>query len=229
DSRDRPNLIYAKGPIGVDDWRFKWAVVTANGLQIRTLPTEQASARPSVTNDSQDTIHVSWRSGGFFGEGVLSYGKIEGGQWKEEIVDPELGSTAYCSIAVDADDNPHIVYTPELADRPLRHAHWDGTAWIIEDVIVQAGLLSPSLAIDSAGEPHVVYTSGSGTEVDYAFHSGGAWTFETIATIPGQTLATSLVLDSLDRPHVAYDEFPAVGIRYAKRTPAGWTTKLVDS
>jgi hypothetical protein len=102
DSRDRPNFIYAKGPVGIDDWRFKWAVLTASGLQIRVLPTEQASARPAVANDSQDRIHLSWRSGGFFGEGVLSYGKIEGGQWQEEIVDPELGSTAYCSIAVDA-------------------------------------------------------------------------------------------------------------------------------
>jgi hypothetical protein len=230
DSLDRLNFIYAKGPFGVDDWKFEWAVSTPSGLRTRTLPTEQASARPSVTNDSQDRIHLCWRSGGFFGEGVLSYGKVEGGQWQEEIVDPEPGSTGYCSIAVDANDNPHIVYTPELAGRPMRYAHWDGTAWIIEDVIVQGGLLSPSLAMDSAGEPHVVYTMGSGTEVDYAFRSGGTWSFETIATIPaGQALATSLVLDSLDRPHVAYDEFLAVGIRYAKRTPAGWITRLVDS
>jgi hypothetical protein len=53
----------------------------------------------------------------------------------------------------------------------MRYAHWDGTAWIIEDVIVQGGLLSPSLAMDFAGEPHVVYIMGSGTEVDYAFAS----------------------------------------------------------
>jgi hypothetical protein len=229
DSLDRPNFIYAKGPVGVDRWRFEWALSAPRGLRIRTLPVKQASAQPSVANDSQDRIHLCWRSGGFFGQGFLSYGKLEGGQWQEEIVDPEPGSTGYCSVAVDANDNPHVVYTPELVDRPMRYARWDGTAWIIEDVIVQGGLLSPALAMDSAGEPHVVYTSGSGTEVHYAFRSGGVWSFETIATIPGQALATSLVLDSLDRPHVAYDEFPAVGIRYATRTPSGWTTKLVDS
>jgi hypothetical protein len=131
DSLDRPNFIYAKGPVGVDDWRFEWALSAPRGFRIRTLPVKQASARPSVANDSQDTIHLCWRSGGFFGQGVLSYGKLEGGQWQEEIVDPEPGSTGYCSIAVDANDNPHIVYTPELADRPMRYARWDGTAWII--------------------------------------------------------------------------------------------------
>jgi hypothetical protein len=229
DSLGRRNFIYAKGPVGVDDWGFKWAISTPNGFQIRTLPAEQASARPSVASDSQDRIHLCWRSGGFFGEGILSYGKLEGEQWHEEIVDPEPGSTGYCSIAVDANDNPHIAYTPELANRPMRYAHWDGTAWLMEDVIVQGGLLSPSLTLDSAGEPHLAYTKGSGTEVDYALRSGGTWSFETIAVIPGQALATSLVLDSLDRPHVAYDEFLAVGIQYATRTPAGRTTSLVDS
>src|SRR5262245_42577521 len=139
DSLGRRNLVYAKGPVGIDDWEFKRALSTPNGFQIRTIPAEQASARPAVASDSQDMIHLCWRSGGFFGEGVLSYGKLEGEQWHEEIVDPEPGSTGYCSIAVDGYDHPHIVYTPELANRPMRYAHWDGTAWIIEDVIVQRG------------------------------------------------------------------------------------------
>src|SRR5262249_60776664 len=118
-----------------------------------------ASAQPAVASDSQDRIHLCWRpSDGFFGQGILSYGKLEEGRRHEEIVDPEPGSTGYCSIAADANDNPHIVYTPELVNQPMRYAHWDGTAWIIENVIVQSGLLAPSLAMDSAGEPHVVYT-----------------------------------------------------------------------
>jgi hypothetical protein len=231
DSLNRPNFIYARGPARGDRWSFKWAVLTPQGFQIRQLPARQASARPSVASDSQDRIHLCWRSGGFLGQGILTYGKLEGGRWHQEIVDAEPGSTGYCSIAVDANDNPHIVYTPELVNRPMRYAHWDGTAWIIENVIVQSGLLAPSLAMDSAGEPHVVYTSGRGTEVDYASRSGGTWSFETIAVIPGdqQALATSLVLDRVGQPHVAYDQHFAVGIRYATRTEAGWATSLVDS
>jgi hypothetical protein len=231
DSLNRPNFVYARGPARGDRWSFKWSVLTPNGFRTRQLPARQASPQLSVASDSQDRIHLCWRSGGFFGQGILSYGKLEGGRWHEEIVDPQLGSTSYCSIAVDANDNPHIIYTPELVNRPMRYAHWNGTAWVIEDVIVQSGLLSPSLAMDSVGEPHVVYTSGRGTEVDYAVRSGGTWSFETIAVIPGdqQALATSLVLDPLGQPHVAYDQHFAVGIRYATRTEAGWTTTLIDS
>jgi hypothetical protein len=114
----------------------------------------------------------------------------------------------------------------------MRYAHWDGTAWIIENVIVQTGLLSPSLAMDSVGEPHVVYTMGRGTEVDYAVRSGGAWSFETIVVIPGQALATSLVLDSLDRPARSLRRVLRGG--HSLRDEDGgwlghWATSLIDS
>jgi hypothetical protein len=71
----------------------------------------QASARPSVVSDSQDKIHLCWRSGGFLGQGILSYGRLEGGRWHEEIVDAELGSTGYCSIAVERErQSSHRLY-----------------------------------------------------------------------------------------------------------------------
>jgi hypothetical protein len=56
DSVGRRNFIYAKGPVGVDDWEFKWAIFTPNGFQIRTIPAEQASAQPTVASDSKDRI-----------------------------------------------------------------------------------------------------------------------------------------------------------------------------
>jgi hypothetical protein len=230
DSLGRPHVVYPSGPRGIDGWKFESASSTPSGWHARTLPSDGASPRPSVAMDSNDALHLCWRSGVFFGEGILRYATTAGGAWHEETVDGELGSTDSCSIALDAEGRPHIFYTPELFGRFVRYAHWDGAVWIIENVVQLSGVLSPTLALDSAGEPHAVYGKAGGTEVEYAFRSGGAWSFETIDLIPGgQALETALALDSSDRPHVAYDEHLAVGIRYATRTPSGWVTKLVDT
>jgi hypothetical protein len=226
----RPRIFYAKGPINIDEWRLKSAIQRADGWRIQRLPADPGSARPSVAVDRFGRYHLAWRTGEFFGQGILRYGRIEQGLWHEEIVDDVQGGTSDASIAVDARGNPHIVYAPELAGLPMRYARWDGTAWQKEDIVLRGGILSPSLVLDSAGKPHVAYLVDSGGEVDYASRSGGVWMVETIDIVsPNQTLATSLVLDSGGRPHVAYDELYDIGIHYAVKSNAGWSIELVDT
>jgi hypothetical protein len=226
----QPRIFYAKGPLGVDEWRIKSAIPLSGAWNIERLPADPGSARPSVAVDRFGRYHLAWRTGEFFGQGILRYAKIENGTWHEEIVDDVQGGTSDASIAVDGRGNPHIVYAPELAGLPMRYARWDGTAWQKEDIVLRGGILSPSLVLDPAGKPHVAYIVDSGAEVDYAFRSGDAWTVETVDIVsPNQTLATSLVLDSRRRPHIAYDELFAVGIHYAVKSDAGWSTELVDT
>jgi hypothetical protein len=226
----RPRIYYASGPLGVDDWQFRWAIPQSGAWSVQELPANPASPRLSVAVDALGRRHLAWRSGELFGQGILNYARIEEGVWHQEIVDATLGATSYTSIAVDGEGNPHIVYSPELAGMPMRYATWDGTAWQKQEIVQIGGILSPSLALDSAGEPRVAYLVGSGGEVDYAFRSGGVWTTETIDVVsPNQALKTSLALDSTGLPHVAYDEFPGIGVNYAVRTDAGWSIELVDA
>jgi hypothetical protein len=229
DEAGRPRIFYAKGPLNVDDWQFKSAIQRSDAWRIRRLPADAGSPRPSVALDSLGRYHLAWRTGEFFGQGILHYARIEEGVWQEEIVDDTQGATSDASIAVDARGNPHIVYTPELAGLPMRYARWDGTAWQKEDIVLRSGILSPSIVLDPAGKPHVVYLVDSGAEVDYATRSRGVWTTETIDVVsPNQTLETSLVLDSTGRPHVAYDELFDAGINYGVKSGAGWSNELVD-
>ena len=229
DNAGRPRIFYAKGPFNVDDWQLRSAIQRTDAWRIWRLPADPGSPRPSVAVDLLGRYHLAWRTGEFFGQGILHYAKIEKGVWYEEIVDDTQGATSDTSIAVDAEGNPHIVYTPELAGLPMRYARWNGTAWQKEEIVLRGGILSPSLVLDPAGKPRVAYIVDSGGEIDYASRSGGGWTIETIDSVsPNQTLATSLVLDSRGRPHVAYDELFAVGIHYAVKSDAGWSTELVD-
>jgi hypothetical protein len=226
----RPRMFYARGPQNIDDWRMKSAIQRSDTWRIQRLPGDSGSPRPSVAVDNLGAYHLAWRTGEFFGQGVLRYAKIENGVWSEEIVDDVQGGTSDASIAVDSGGNPHIVYAPELAGLPMRYARWDGAAWRKEDIALRGGILSPSLVLDTADRPHVAYIVDGGGEVDYATRSRGTWTIETVDTVsPNQTLATSLALDSRGRPHVAYDELFDEGINYAVKTRAGWSTKRVDA
>src|SRR5262249_31031005 len=226
----QPRIFYAKGPFGVDDWLIKLVIQQPTSWRIQKLPADPGSARPSVAVDGFGRYHLAWRTGEFFGQGILRYATIENGTWHEEIVDHVQGGTSDASIAVDANGNPRIVYTPELAGLPMRYAVWDGTAWQKEDIVLRGGILSPSLVLDPAGKPHVAYLVDSGAEVDYASRLGDAWAVEIVDIVsPNQTLATSLVLDSRGRPHIAYDELFAVGINHAMKSHGSWTTELVDA
>ena len=229
DPASQPRIFYARGPVNGDEWRIKSAIQRSDTWHIQRLPADPGSAKPSVALDRRGRYHLAWRTGTFFGQGILRYATIERGVWQEEIVDDVEGATSDTSIAVDERGNPHIVYTPELAGLPMRYARWNGIAWEKEDIVVRGGILSPSLALDSAGEPSVAYIVDGGGEVDYASRSAGMWTVEIVDIVsPNQTLGTSLVLDSRGRPHIAYDELYAVGINYAVKSDAGWTTELVD-
>jgi hypothetical protein len=226
----QPRIFYAKGPLEGNAWRIRSAVQRSDTWRVQKLPADPGSPEPAVAVDHRGTYHLAWRTGVFFGEGILRYTKIERGVWgEEEIVDDAQGATSHISIAVDENGNPHIVYTPELAGLPMRYASWNGTEWEKEDIVVRGGILSPSLALDAAGEPRVAYIVDGGGELDYAFRSLGTWTIEAVDNVsPNQTLEASLVLDSRGRPRIAYDELFAVGIHYAARSEAGWSIELVD-
>jgi hypothetical protein len=230
DHAGRPRIFYARGPVNDDGWRIKSAIERSDLWHVQRLPAEQGSPRPTVARDRLDRYHLAWRSGVFFGEGILRYARIENGTWSEEIVDDVLGGTSDASLAVDSKGNPHIVYAPELAGLPMRYAKWNGTAWEKEDIVLRGGILSPSLILDAEDKPHVAYIVNSGGEVDYASRTGGVWTIEVIDVVsPNQTLYASLALDSHEHPHVAYDELYAVGINYAVKSSSGWSIELVDA
>jgi hypothetical protein len=226
----RATIFYASGPLNFNEWKLKQGVERGGGWRVRRLPAGAGDPRPSVAMDSSGTPHVAWRSGVYFGEGILNYAKVVNGVWQQEVVDDTPGGTSYVSIAVDAGGYPHILYSGELAGMPMRYASWDGYTWQKEDVSFRGGILSPSLVLDPSGEPHVVYIVGTGSEIDYAVRSGGVWTSEPIALIPAgqQTLEASLALDSTGQPHVAYDQVYDIGMHYAVKDASGWSSIVID-
>src|SRR6185503_8352001 len=107
DDHGRATIFYGTGPLGFNEWRLKQGVERGGGWRARRLPANPGDPRPSVAMDSSGTPHIAWRTGVFFGEGILNYAKVVNGVWQEEVVDDTPGGTSYVLIAVDAGGFPH--------------------------------------------------------------------------------------------------------------------------
>ena len=167
------------------------AVAVAAALNLTVL--SAASAQPTLTWQRQTVSavapgwfsslvmdragrpHVAYRETNT----LIKYAWYDGTTWRgqqsttaPDVVFTGTGlNTGYLlSLALDGAGLPHIAFaTQEEAAHKLRYARWSGSAWVVEDVQVGAGYVSPSpgyqhwiglfpsLAIDLAGTPHISY------------------------------------------------------------------------
>lgn len=139
--------------------------------------------------------------------------------WEIEVVDSIGDVGNWPSLALDANDYPHISYV-DLTNCNLKYASHDGTEWRIEvvDSTSEADLYS-SIALDALGHPHISYTTpgGGARAVRYVSWDGFSW--QTVAIDSGRPFFyCSLALDSRDYPHIAYS-FP---LRYVRWDGESW-------
>ena len=144
-------------------------LVALFNLGILVVTTGCGSGTPSATDDD----------GGSPDAGV---------SWSIETVIPSGTVGMHPSIAVDADNHPHISYC-DYAEKTVKYAYWDGTDWSIQTVgsatdpsteaLANGGL--SSIALDGAGNPHICYyQSGTGGGYIYARQSESGWTHDAV-------------------------------------------------
>jgi hypothetical protein len=141
-----------------------------------------------------------------YGGNHLYYAWRDGTRWYTETVDSVESVGRYASLALDADDHPHIGYY-DVVSKNLKYATWDGSSWTMQTVDDRKDVgLGASLALDSAGHPHMVYYDRTNqdfhyTRWKYAHWDGATWIIESVDGTAswhdwGQA---SLTLDSQDR------------------------------
>jgi PKD repeat protein len=77
----------------------------------------------SISIDSRDNPHISYQ-GFTYPVGIyegLKYAKWDGTTWNLDVVDPDAYAGGRTSLAIDANDNPHIGYADQLTHR-LKYA-----------------------------------------------------------------------------------------------------------
>ena len=138
DPANQPHISY----FDVSRLELRYARYNGGNWQIETIGAGMIN--PSLAIDSQGRPHISCRVMG--PQEDLGYIHHDGTHWITET----LGLGYYGagnSLALDAADRPHIVFSQY-------YAHFDGAAWQIEAIPAPA-IHNPSLALDAAGLPHI--------------------------------------------------------------------------
>lgn len=147
--------------------------------------------------------------------------------WKSEIVDAPGSVGQATSLALDKNNNPHILYYDYYVNS-WKYAYKNNGIWYTEtfdNATSDYNKISPnSIALDSSGNPYIIYPSPEGLK--YAYKKNGKW-YKEIVDSNGGTYS-SIALDSKGNPHISYVLNGAVYYRF--RSDWGWSGAIaVDS
>jgi hypothetical protein len=167
---------------------------------------------PSLALDSGNMPHVCWyeeQDGGGTTTQVLKYAYKDANGWHLQTVDSQQLCGAYCSIALDSNDKPHIAYYDERTTpdhRDLKYAVKTGASWVIMDDVDSSGAvgLYADIEITSGDRPFITYYTESNNKMKYAYYDHG-WSIGTIDSGTSKDIGKwgSLKIDSNHVAHVA--------------------------
>ena len=166
----------------------------------------------SLVLNSNDRPRISY----LHYDNYLGYAAWDGSSWNLQTVEDPIESVWRSSIALDAWEHPHIVYSffhdGYIRGDILKYAYWDGASWYIEAIAPYADW--PSMDLDTAGLPHIAYYDPVLTTLKYACYDGSCWTIRQIDT-EGTGQYASLELDEKGHPHISYFDGTNVVLKYA--------------
>ncbi len=221
---DRPGS-FPMAPVKVTAGRWVTACVDCPAAATLSLRGELQSL--SLAIDSRDLPHVAYYQGDW-GAGHLGYIYLNEAGRHVEIVDTTMTGYPYpgISLALDANDNPHISYYSYDADTyegELRYAYRDDRGWHIE-LIGDEGTMT-SLVLDENGIPHISYQTMIG-ELMYARRDASGWFTQTVHVRSGSSPnPTALALDGNGTPHIGY--IAGAMVRYAYREASDWYSQTL--
>jgi hypothetical protein len=151
DSNGNPHISYS-GNTGLEyaSWNgTSWSIQTVG----------QNIGGSSLVLDASGNPHISYSNAN-----GLMYAKRTNTSWNMQVVDPEVSNPTYDSasdIALDSNGNPHICYCAGDFLK-LKYSSWNGSAWNIQTIDPDGGLVEDSLALDSNDNPQIIYSGHSG-------------------------------------------------------------------
>ena len=143
------------------------------------------SGEPHIVVDSEDNLHVVWRqlsSSSMNNE--IFYSKSDGIYWSEKI---NISQSTYQSstqpgIALDSNDNPHVVWKQSIGGNfsEIGYSYFNGYNWSIPEHIFDLGnsSIKPAIVINEDNVSCVLFSyqiQNESPRVIYTFYRGSQW------------------------------------------------------
>jgi hypothetical protein len=210
DSGDKHHISYLESPVlaNYSSSSLDHAYFNGSAWQTETVEGNAYIWAQQMAMGSDDEPQIAYIAGPDSSNRMLKYARFDGISWKIETIDnDDIGD--YVSIAVDAENNPHISYGNQI----LKYSYFDGTVWHTSEIsqMTEAFIEESVIALSSQEQPHIFYNYYTSlwtepSNASYAFYTGTTWSISKVATknTTAWIRGISLALDSNDIPHIAY-------------------------
>ncbi len=206
--------------------------------------TANSNARKVVRDSSGNLYFVYLKQSASYYHIFVSKSTDDGATWSDMGGGPIENAgdydQMYPSIAIDGDDNLHVVWRGTdtgYSNTQIKYSNYTGaswSSWINMQPISGYVQNYPSIALDSSGNIHVVWegtdAGNANTQIKYSNKTVSGWSSWTnIQLISSHTQSKpTIVLDSSDNLHVLWhgtDLTHTVNsqIKYSNKTAPGWS------
>jgi hypothetical protein len=211
-------LILLGCPRGVLAQTWRWTIEDVDARAEQT----------SIVADKEGNVHLAYYMPDNGGQLRYAFRSAAEGGWYKDTLDQHLGVFS-TGIAMDANDNPGICYTP----RRIKYTHWRGHKWApLQEVDPDTGLIAYhcSIKYSSADLPRISWYLESIFVLRYAAREESSWIARSVEVGQQSGKWNSLFLDQNNYPHIAFSSFNKLTeLHYAYFDGKDWVRSVVDS
>jgi len=206
----------------------------------------QTNNQRKLARTSDGTLWcVYHRSDGSYNQVYASYSTNDGETWTEEQLTNVSGNQYYPSIAIDSQDNIHVVWRgygwgSNTNRNNIRYRKRTSSGWQSHEAVTDISYhqYDPAIAVDSQDNIHAVWCGGgwgtntSYNNIQYRKRTSSGWqTQESVTDTNNNQSRPAIAIDSNDNVHVVWQgkgwgtNTANDDIQYRKRTSSGWQTQ----
>jgi hypothetical protein len=188
----------------------------------------------SMVVDSRDYVHVVYDMETGPGNWDIFYVFYNDTTWSTPYqVSTSPYDDAGPALAIDHNDNLHVVWRQRTIDGPIYYSKYDGISWTTPEPIAsspgsQAG--GPCIIIDVQGYPRVTWCwllPGNSTEIYYTAFDGVSWSPPlNLSNTIHSSVGSSMAVDSMGNLYVVWMEttdIPDYDIFYRTYNGVAWS------
>lgn len=192
----------------------QWTIQSATSTNVSSKDT-------SLKLDSAGRPHIAFIND----NGQASYTMFNGSSWQAATVaDASTGTGRGISLALDANDHPHIAHSDSL---PSHYVFFNGSSWSPTENIPR-GATYVSLQLTASGAARVAFRKAGSNNPDndgglkYALRNGANWSYESIEPTGSEVADISLALTGANGAGIAFRD--GSDLYFTERLDSGWST-----